>query len=188
MRRSKKSFFVSLLTLIFFVILSQSQKNNLASVAPTNTPQPSAVLSSNSELFLVKKVIDGDTIELDNGQKVRYIGMDTPETVDPRRGVQCYGKEASNLNKKLVEGKEVRLEKDVSETDKYKRQLRYVYLKDENGAEIFVNDFLVREGYAKAVSYPPDIKFQDQFRASEKEARENNRGLWSSCPIKWLIP
>src|SRR5581483_3334124 len=89
-----------------------------SSSAPSRIPEiPTNVLGNQSgEMYVVKKVIDGDTIELSTGQKVRYIGIDTPETVDPRKPVQCFGKEAAEENKKLVLGKTVRLEKDVSET------------------------------------------------------------------------
>jgi len=128
------------------------------------------------ESILVKRVIDGDTIELVTGQKVRYIGIDTPETVDPRTTVQCFGKEASAKNKELVEGKTVRLEKDVSETDKYGRLLRYVYVDD-----LLVNEVLVKEGYAFSSTYPPDVKYQDLFIEAERQAREANVGLWGSC-------
>ncbi len=140
----------------------------------TNQNQTSV---QNIAQFLVKRVIDGDTIEIENGQKIRYIGIDTPETVHPEKPVQCFGLEASLKNKEMVEGKSVRLEKDVSETDKYGRLLRYVYVGDT-----LVNDFLVRQGFANSSTYPPDIKYQDQFRKAEEEARGNNRGLWSSCP------
>lgn len=128
------------------------------------------------EKFIVGKVVDGDTIKLTNGQTVRYIGIDTPETVHPAKPVQCFGKEASSKNKELVEGKEVRLEKDISETDRYGRLLKYVYVGD-----IFINDYLVRNGYAYASSYPPDVKYQSQFLEAQKEARENQRGLWANC-------
>lgn len=131
------------------------------------------------EILKVTHVVDGDTIKLENGKVVRYIGIDTPETVDPRKPVQCFGKEASAKNKELVEGKEVRLVKDTSETDKYGRLLRYVYVGDE-----FINDYLVRQGYAHSSSYPPDVKHQDQFRAAEQEARENKRGLWADEACK----
>lgn len=124
----------------------------------------------------VIRVIDGDTIEIEGGQRVRYIGIDTPEIVDPRTTVQCFGKEASAKNRKLVEGKVVQLEKDVSETDKYGRLLRYVYID-----QTFVNDYLVRQGYAHASSYPPDIKYQDQFLEAQQNAQAAGRGLWSVC-------
>ncbi len=137
-----------------------------------------------NNLVQVTKVVDGDTIDvLINGQKqtVRMIGINTPETVDPRRPVQCFGKEASNETKKLLTGKSVYLTKDVSETDKYNRILRLVYLPLENGQMLFVNDYLVRQGFANNYPYPPDVKFDEQFRQAESEAKEQKRGLWSAC-------
>ncbi len=121
----------------------------------------------------VIKVIDGDTIKIEGDKVVRYIGIDTPETFHPSKPVQCYGKEASDKNKELVEGKEVKLEKDVSETDKYSRLLRYVWLGD-----MLVNEYLVREGYAQSSSYPPDVKYQDRFIEAQRLAREEKKGLW----------
>lgn len=150
---------------------------SIFNILPSTSSTSSSNLSDkNDTSALVVRVIDGDTIELENGQRVRYIGMDTPESVDERRNVQCFSKEASNKNTELVLNKQVRLEKDISETDKYGRLLRYVYIGD-----IFVNDFLVREGYAHSSSYPPDIKYRDKFRLSEQYARAVNIGLWSSC-------
>ena len=130
----------------------------------------------------VVRAIDGDTIEVRIGTEIyrlRYIGMNTPETVDPRRPVQCFGKEASIKNKELVSGKTVELEKDVSETDRYGRLLRYVYVDG-----VMTNAELVRLGYARATSYPPDVKHQDTFRRLEAEARNAGRGLWANnaCP------
>lgn len=133
------------------------------------------------QTFLVTKVVDGDTIILENGQTVRFIGIDTPETVDPRRPVGCFGKEASNETKGLLSGKEVILEKDVSEKDKYNRILRYIYLPLDNGQVLFVNDYLVREGFARVYTYPPDVKYDQQFLEAERQARENSRGLWGGC-------
>jgi endonuclease YncB( thermonuclease family) len=143
--------------------------------------QPSASTSSipSGTTTTVIKVVDGDTIEITGGKKLRYIGIDTPETVDPRRPVMCFGKQASDENKRLVLGKTIIMVKDVSETDKYGRLLRYVYLPDGT----FVNELLVKEGYARATSYPPDISFQDLFRQAEEQAREAQRGLWGSCSL-----
>lgn len=132
--------------------------------------------SSGLEEFLVTKVIDGDTVVIEGGEVVRYIGIDTPEI---SQGNECFAKEASDKNKELVLGKMVRLEKDVSERDRYGRLLRYVWI-----GETFVNDYLVRQGYATAVSYPPDIKYQELFRQAEKETREGSKGLWSLCRAK----
>jgi len=127
----------------------------------------------------VTRVIDGDTIEVDIDSsiyRVRYIGIDTPETVHPSQPIECFGKEASDKNSELVAGQTVRLEKDISETDKYGRLLRYVWVDD-----IFVNDYLVRQGYAYATTYPPDVKYAEQFAGAQTEAEENNRGLWAVC-------
>lgn len=124
----------------------------------------------------VVRVVDGDTIEIEGGQKVRYIGMDTPETVDPRKAVQCFGKEASIENQSLVEGKEVELEKDVSETDKYGRLLRYVWL---DGT--MINEKLVLDGYARIETVPPDVKYNQIFINAQSMAKANNRGLWQEC-------
>jgi micrococcal nuclease len=144
--------------------------------APQKQPNSNSNKVDNLEYVKVTKVVDGDTIQIEGGKTVRYIGIDTPETVDPRKTVQCYGKEAANKNKQLVEGATIGLEKDVSETDRYGRLLRYVY---KDG--VMVNLMLVSEGYAYASSYPPDIKYQEKLRAAEQEARNSNKGLWSAC-------
>src|SRR3990167_3408922 len=114
---------------------SDTEQPIAAEVVVTTTPtttsqtqQPQQATQQQTNTVLVTRVIDGDTIEIEGGQKVRYIGIDTPETVDPRKPVQCFGVEASNKNKELVSGKRDRLEKDVSETDKYGRLLRYIYI------------------------------------------------------------
>ena len=136
-----------------------------------------------SKLYLVARAIDGDTIELENGEKVRYIGVDTPETKHPKKAVQCFGKEAHEKNKELVEGKYVRLERDVSEHDKYGRLLRYVYVVNtDSNEEVFVNAELVSEGYAHASTFPPDVKFQEIFLDGQNFAREHKLGLWGGCP------
>jgi micrococcal nuclease len=129
------------------------------------------------ETAYCSKVVDGDTIVVKIGldeYKVRYIGIDTPETVDPNRPVGYFGKEASQKNTELVLGRDVRLEKDVSDTDKYGRLLRYVYVGD-----VMINKELLRLGYAKVATYPPDVKYVTVFLNAEREARDNGRGLWS---------
>jgi micrococcal nuclease len=140
-----------------------------------NLPTDSKAL----EEATISAVVDGDTVKLSNGKTLRYIGVDTPETVDPRRAVGCFGSEASTYNRLLTTGKTVYLEKDVSNTDRYGRLLRYVYLQSGE----MVNEMLIREGYAYASAYPPDIKYQDTFEKLEIEAREKNTGLWKSCAV-----
>ena len=141
----------------------------------------SVVSGVGGEMAMVSKVIDGDTIELADGRTVRYIGIDTPETVDPRRPIECFGKQAKEENKILVEGKVVILQKDVSETDKYDRLLRYIFLPLENGDSLFVNDYMVREGFADTLTYPPDIKYDHRFLEAQEQAKSNLKGIWSEC-------
>lgn len=117
---------------------------------------------------IVARIVDGDTVELADGQKVRYIGIDTPERGD------CYFAEASEYNRQLVLDKPVRIEQDISETDRFGRVLGYVYQGD-----LFVNEELVRQGFAQAATYPPDVAFQNLFAAAEQEAREQERGIWA---------
>lgn len=127
----------------------------------------------------VTRVIDGDTIEIESGERLRYIGIDTPEKNDPRKPVQCFAEEASKRNMELVEGKIIKFYKDVAERDKYGRLLGYVYLEDGT----FVNLELVKDGVAFSYPYPPDISKQDEFSQAEKEARESKVGLWSACSV-----
>jgi len=123
----------------------------------------------------VVRIVDGDTFEIKGGQKVRMIGIDTPESVHPDAEKNTeFGKLASEFTKSKIEGKNIKLVKDVSETDKYGRLLRYVYLEDGT----FFNELLVKEGYAKVSTYPPDVKFADVFVKAEQYARENDKGLW----------
>lgn len=119
-------------------------------------------------------VIDGDTIVLDGNEIVRLIGIDTPETKDPRKPVQYYGREAYEFTKRLVEGKKVRLIYDLNKKDKYGRTLAYVYL--ENGT--FLNAEVVKQGYGFAYRYFL-FKYFDEFKQYEREARANEIGLWS---------
>lgn len=135
--------------------------------------------AADSAAYKVVGVVDGDTIDvLIDGKKerVRYIGMDTPETVDPYRPEECFGKEASKRNSELVLGKEVRLEKDVSERDEYGRLLRYVYTGD-----MLVNLELVSEGYATLLTVPPDVAQAAALKNAERTAREKGLGLWKAC-------
>ena len=127
-----------------------------------------------------ERVVDGDTIKLVGGERVRYIGIDTPETVHPRKPVEPFGKEASKYNRALVERRRVRIEMDVRERDRYGRLLGYVYVHDAaTGEELFVNAELLRAGYARVMTIPPDVRHAEEFLALEREAREQRRGLWA---------
>ena len=135
----------------------------------------------------VTRVVDGDTIVIDTGEKVRFILVDTPETKHPNKGVEYFGKESSDFTTAQLEGKTVYLEKDVSETDKYGRLLRYVWTQrpstdtptDEEIKSYCFNAVLLAEGYAQVATFPPDLKYVDIFRTMETAARDNNMGLWA---------
>lgn len=156
-------------------------------IVATSSPVTTVVATSSAtqgiegERAFVSKVVDGDTIVLENGKAVRFVGIDTPETVDPRRPVGCFGKEASNETKNLLTGRFVILQKDTSDTDKYGRLLRLIYLPLEGGEILFVNDYLLREGFAKVKTYPPDVKFEDRFLEAERKSKEAKKGLWGKC-------
>lgn len=174
------------LNLDYHTLLSEKSNSEAEVLGNRTEPQDftESSVSGIQKKYLVKKVIDGDTFEFESDgalYKVRLIGIDTPETVDPRRPVGCFGKNASEETKRLLEGNEVILTKDISETDKYNRLLRYVFLPLSGGENLFINDYLVRQGFANASSYPPDIKYTDRFAQAEQEARDNLRGLWSDC-------
>lgn len=134
---------------------------------------------------IVNYVIDGDTIKIPSGEKVRYIGINTPETDE------CYGSPATKQNKKLVENNKVVLVRDTSETDKYNRLLRYVYVEDcdqivdssfcESNNTLFVNKYLIENGYATLMQIKPDTKYYEEFKELEKQAKASELGLWGYC-------
>lgn len=133
------------------------------------------------EKYLVTKTLDGDTFEIKIGKrimKVRMMGVDTPETLDPRKPVQCYGHESSEKTKELLSGRSVslRLDKTQSALDKFKRLLAYVYRDDG----IFINQYLLENGYAREYTYNKKYQNQKEFKEIEKKAREEKRGLWGS--------
>ena len=134
--------------------------------------------------YEVISVTDGDTFEINyNGtkEKVRLIGVDTPESVHPNsKKNNEYGKQASNYTKNLLERKVVKLEFDVSPRDKYGRLLAYVYL--ENGE--MLNKKLLKKGYAQVATYPPNVKYVEDFKTIQKVARENKVGFWAKDVFK----
>ena len=142
-------------------------------VALARTVEHRPVTGSAATAF-VQRAVDGDTVLLSSGERVRYIGIDTPELHHPRKPVEPYAREAKEFNRRLVEGKTVRLEFDVQRRDKYGRLLAYVFLEDGT----FVNAELLKQGYAHLLTIPPDVKYTDLFVQLQREAREAKRGLW----------
>lgn len=163
-------------------------QNEQVSSTRVVTPRTEGVFVTNEETgiqtnALITRVIDGDTVEaLLDGEtsvvKVRFLGVDTPESVDPRRGVQCFGKEASAYTKRLLQGQRVELREDLQadDRDKYGRLLRNIIRED--GMD--VNATLIAEGYAQAyLSFPLSAKRKAQLRLLQEQAKEEARGLWS---------
>ncbi len=132
----------------------------------------------------VVRVVDGDTIRVRIGgrtERVRYIGVDTPESVKPGTPVQCYAKRAAAANAALVAGRTVRLVGDAEHRDRYGRLLAYVY-REPDGA--FVNARLVRDGYARTLTIPPNVAHARDFARLARAARAGGRGLWRACPME----
>jgi len=128
---------------------------------------------------LVTRVVDGDTAHVRyHGRDVtiRFIGVDTPETVAPGQPIECYGPEASAFTTKKLAGETVRLEFDIDRIDPYGRTLAYIWL----GGTLF-NETLVRDGFATVATYPPDTRYVQRFQAAQGDARGDGRGLWGAC-------
>ena len=138
------------------------------------TPTPTIMVGLR-EKARVAKVIDGDTIELSDKRKVRYIGINSFEMNDKRIETRCLAQNATEANKKLVENKDVEMEKDISETDKYGRLLRYVWIDG-----LMVNKELVKNGSAEVSTFPPDIKYLEELRSEQIKAKLNNLGIWGN--------
>jgi micrococcal nuclease len=161
-----------------------------ASAADTTEPVLGAAPIGPTEHATVVRVVDGDTIVIDRGfgeERLRYIGVDTPETVAPGSPVEWMGPEASAANKALVEGREVVLERDVSEVDRFGRLLRYVWLQDGSVAGaasgwLLVNLALVARGFAQVSTFPPDVRYVDLYLEAQRRARDEGLGLWGEVP------
>ena len=127
------------------------------------------------------RIVDGDTIHVrmdGRREKVRYIGIDTPQSVKPGAPVECFAKRAGAFNRRLVEGERVRLVTDLEPRDRYGRLLAYVYRVRDG---LFVNAELVRRGYAETLTVPPNVEHAAEFRRLASAARRGGRGLWSAC-------
>lgn len=143
---------------------------------------------NNMERVIVSRVVDGDTLKIkigDSEDTVRLIGINTPESVDPRTTVECFGKEASERMKEIAEGKEVLIVKDSTQTerDKYHRLLAYVYLTDGT----LLNQKMIEDGYAFEYTYNIPYEFQMEFKDAEKQAREKGLGLWDKSKCNYTV-
>lgn len=171
--------FLALMLFYFGSVADNFPVPPISNDATVNTSKPT-VPSTTSGSYKVTKVVDGDTIDVDiDGEieRLRLIGINTPETVDPRKSVECFGREASNKAKELLLNQFVTLEADSSqgERDRYGRLLRYVYLPDETN----FNLYMIKAGYANEYTYSKPYRYQTRFKLAEQEARLLKRGLWA---------
>mgnify|MGYP001023374574 CR=1 FL=1 len=180
MKKKYISLIISILVIVFGIIKGPEAISHKKSTAVVRNAVQIDI--STSTLYEIAKVTDGDTVHVKiDGEEVtvRMKGVDTPETVDPRKPVQCFGKEASNKTKELLVGRMVNLipdKGDISLFDKYGRVLAYIYRDDG----LFVNEYLIKEGYAHEYTYDKPYEMQKNFRDLEKQAREQKLGLWGS--------
>ncbi len=179
---NKKIIFLIIGLAVIVIGIYAQQKSHSGSVSGVQIAYDKSVKVVYGKPIRVARVVDGDTIVLINGDSLRYIGIDTPEEVDPRKPVQCYAKEAAEYNKQLVDGKDVVIYKDVTTKDQYGRWLGFVYLTDGT----FVNEQLVKNGDAFAYPYKPDTSKAAQFDADQTAAKSANLGLWATCTVTKL--
>ena len=173
--------FAICLILLFKAMTGPDAQAIVSKYSPTyrELAQNSVLDSGPKTLDVVIDVIDGDTIELASGERVRYLGINAPEMLTSYKKGECYAREAKEQNKELVFGKKVYLIRDISDRDKYGRLLRYVYTEDA-----FVNFMLAEGGYAKAQIFAPDTKYASLLRAAQQDAQDENRGVWNICRKK----
>lgn len=171
---------IAIIIILIGLITGSIKKEEIISIFQDNLAQTQELAGK----YLVTEVVDGDTYKINyegKEQKVRLIGVDTPESVHPDKTKNTkYGKEASNYVKQLIENKYISLEFDVSQTDKYGRLLAYVYLEDGE----MLNVKLVKEGYAQVATYPPNVKYVETFKSLQEEARKNKVGFWKEEVFK----
>ena len=165
------NFFLTGLLVLFFILLFLNIKSYLIKRASFKK------IKEEVKYFKVKGIDDGDTIVLENGDKIRYLGIDTPETHHPKIGAECGGKEATEENERLLKNKRVRLLKDESEKDQYGRLLRYVFTEDG----VFINYELVRKGFAQILEIHPDHLFRQTLLDAQNMAIKEKLGIWSKC-------
>lgn len=176
MRFSRNAIAVFIVGLGGFLVLSSTTDIAM----PSRTPAP-VTTTSTTVLHRVIRVVDGDTLVVDMQgvpEKVRLIGINTPETVDPRKPVECFGKEASDAAKRLLAGQVVRIETDSSqgERDKYGRLLAYVFLPND----VNINRYMIAEGYAYEYTYHVPYQYQKEFKQAQRDAEAHHKGLWAA--------
>lgn len=183
---SRTIIFIVLISILFiflgfFLRIKFNNESQKKIPSSPNLNITSAIIPSPTvirEKAIVSFVYDGDTIELTDKRKVRYIGIDAPEVNWKKGNPQCFATQSAKVNQEMLKGQEIELAKDISDVDKYGRLLRYIWIDG-----IFLNDFLLRQGYARLELIAPDTNYSNQFKEAQKEARDNKRGLWQKCKV-----
>lgn len=172
--------FLSIIIIFLIVSIACSGTDSAPTDDTLDTPPPppssGPAQPGDLETAGVARVVDGDTIELTDGRRVRYIGINTPERDQP------YYNEAADTNRQLIEGNQVQLEFDQDTFDRYGRTLAYIWVDG-----VMVNREIIARGYANAFTVPPNVKYDTEFREAEREARESERGLWAGSPVELKI-
>ena len=179
----------SIIVLLILLLSDSGIQNNLAQTLQlANSSPKSQIKNTNSdekvEKVQVNRAVDGDTVELMDGRKVRYLNVDTPETVKAGTSVKCFGPEASEFNKKLMtKGRDIWMTSDKAKTDRYGRELRFMFL-TENTSDMgqSVNATLVKMGFGQAKFYSPNTTFKKDFEKWQFDAQQKPVGIWKSCP------
>ena len=166
-KRTKTTILGLIFTLLVLVFGEKSVTNFI-----TNVYNPEILGTTEIKSGLVTRVIDGDTLELDAKYSVRLIGIDAPE----EKGDECFNLESTLALEEMTLNRTITLEKDISDTDKYDRLLRYIWIDD-----VMINQKLVEQGYSIAKSYPPDTKYVQDLVEAQSYAKSNNHGLWGKC-------
>ena len=160
-----------------------SQGSNISPEIVNNRTTPNTILAKN---MLVRNVLDGDTLQLEDGRKVRFLNMDTPETVKRNYPVMCHGPEASTFVKTMLSNKKVTITSDKETVDQYGRTLAFVFLEgtDTNNIENSINAQMIKLGYARENSYSPNTTYKKKFQELESIAKSNKTGFWGKCDSK----
>lgn len=166
-----------------FAATNPPRSTSTSASAATSTSTPPTVTTASPQLGIVERIVDGDTVDVrlgDQVERIRLIGIDTPESVRPDSPVECFGAEASqHLKALLPEGSEVEVVRDSELRDAYDRLLGYLFRRPDG---LFVNLAMAADGYANTLSIPPNVTFADDFRAAVSQARQHRLGLWRACP------
>lgn len=174
---------VSVIALVFSAGINQDSITKFFSneILVENRKAPSDL---SLEKVVVSIVIDGDTVKLEDGRTIRYLNVDTPETKKASTPVMCFGPEASEFNRRMVENKTIWIKGDKQDQDRYGRYLRFIFLSEEAAGNIdnSLNALIVKEGYGRTSIYKPNNTFEKKFYDYQKQAQEKKSGIWGACP------